>query len=57
MRAASSFRVAGNLAIDALRREQRLAANHDGCDGAAELAMPGAAPEAMLLAPGALANS
>ncbi|SMD17319.1 sigma-70 family RNA polymerase sigma factor [Pseudomonas sp. URIL14HWK12:I5] len=44
------FRVAGNLAIDALRREQRLAASHDDCDGAGELACPAPAPEAMLLA-------
>ena len=28
------FRVAGNLAIDALRREQRIAASHEGSDGA-----------------------
>ena len=44
------FRVAGNLAIDALRREQRLAASHDDCDGAGELACPAPAPEALLLA-------
>jgi len=44
------FRVAGNLAIDALRREQRLAASHDDCDAAGELACPAPAPEAMLLA-------
>lgn len=44
------FRVAGNLAIDALRREQRIAASHDDCAGAGELACPAPAPEAVLLA-------
>ncbi|MFJ3151431.1 sigma-70 family RNA polymerase sigma factor [Pseudomonas hunanensis] len=44
------FRVAGNLAIDALRREQRIAASHDDSDGACEVACPAPAPEAALLA-------
>lgn len=44
------FRVAGNLAIDALRREQRLAANHEGSDDAGEVPCPAPAPEAVLLA-------
>ncbi|MFK2913342.1 sigma-70 family RNA polymerase sigma factor [Pseudomonas sp. 3HC3] len=44
------FRVAGNLAIDALRREQRIAASHDDSDGASEVACPAPAPEAALLA-------
>ncbi|NQD53767.1 sigma-70 family RNA polymerase sigma factor [Pseudomonas sp. CM25] len=44
------FRVAGNLAIDTLRRERRIAASHDDSDGASELACPAPAPEAALLA-------
>lgn len=44
------FRVAGNLAIDALRREQRIAASHDDCERAGEVACPAPAPEAALLA-------
>ncbi len=44
------FRVAGNLAIDALRREKRIAASHDDSDGACEVACPAPAPEAALLA-------
>lgn len=44
------FRVAGNLAIDALRREQRIASRHDDSDGAGEIACPAPAPEAALLA-------
>ncbi|MBK4994716.1 sigma-70 family RNA polymerase sigma factor [Pseudomonas sp. S37] len=44
------FRVAGNLAIDALRREQRIAASHGDSEGAGELACPAPAPEAALLA-------
>ncbi len=44
------FTVAGNLAIDALRREQRLAASHEASEGASELACPAPAPEATLLA-------
>lgn len=44
------FRVAGNLAIDALRREQRLAAHHEHGDGAGEMVCPAPAPEATLLA-------
>lgn len=44
------FRVAGNLAIDAQRREQRLAASHDDSAGAGEVACPAPAPEAALLA-------
>lgn len=44
------FRVASNLAIDALRREQRIAASHDDSDGAEEIACPSPAPEATLLA-------
>lgn len=44
------FRVAGNLAIDALRREQRIAASHGDSDGACEVACPAPAPEAALLA-------
>ncbi|WP_406821548.1 sigma-70 family RNA polymerase sigma factor [Pseudomonas sp. KnCO4] len=44
------FRVAGNLAIDALRREQRIAVSHEHSEGADEVACPGPAPEAALLA-------
>ncbi|MBK5000308.1 RNA polymerase sigma factor [Pseudomonas sp. S31] len=44
------FRVASNLAIDALRREQRLAASHEDSDSAGEVACPAPAPEATLLA-------
>lgn len=44
------FRVAGNLAIDALRRERRIAANHGDSDQAGEVACPAPAPEAALLA-------
>ncbi|MDD2109101.1 sigma-70 family RNA polymerase sigma factor [Pseudomonas asiatica] len=44
------FRVAGNLAIDALRREQRIAASHDDSERAGEVACPAPAPEAALLA-------
>ncbi len=44
------FRVAGNLAIDTLRREQRLAANHSDGQEHAEAVDPAPAPEAVLLA-------
>lgn len=44
------FRVAGNLAIDALRREQRIAANHQTSEAAGELPCPAPPPEAALLA-------
>lgn len=44
------FRVAGNLAIDTLRREQRLAANLADGQEHAEAVDPAPAPEAVLLA-------
>ncbi|EPL07250.1 ECF subfamily RNA polymerase sigma factor [Pseudomonas sp. CF161] len=44
------FRVAGNLAIDTLRREQRLAANHSDGKEHAESVDPAPVPEAVLLA-------
>lgn len=44
------FRVAGNLAIDTLRREQRMAGNLDDSAAASEVACPAPAPEAALLA-------
>nr|WP_314482484.1 sigma-70 family RNA polymerase sigma factor [uncultured Pseudomonas sp.] len=44
------FRVAGNLAIDALRRDQRIAACHDDSEGVAQVACGAPAPEAALLA-------
>ncbi|SDZ49362.1 RNA polymerase sigma-70 factor, ECF subfamily [Pseudomonas sp. NFIX28] len=44
------FRVAGNLAIDTLRREQRLAANLSDGQDHAEAIDPAPAPEAALLA-------
>lgn len=44
------FRVAGNLAIDALRREQRIAANNQTSEAAGELPCPAPPPEAALLA-------
>lgn len=44
------FRVAGNLAIDALRREQRIAANHQTSEVTGELPCPAPPPEAALLA-------
>lgn len=51
------FRVAGNLAIDALRREQRIAASHDDSERAGEVACPAPAPEAALLARSACRSS
>ncbi|MBA5706381.1 DUF4974 domain-containing protein [Pseudomonas fulva] len=44
------FRVAGNIAIDALRRDQRLAACHDDSEGMVHVACGAPAPEAALLA-------
>ncbi|PWB30549.1 RNA polymerase subunit sigma [Pseudomonas sp. SDI] len=44
------FRVASNLAIDTLRRDQRLSANFADSEAAAEVACPAPAPEAVLLA-------
>ena len=44
------FRVAGNLAIDTLRREQRMAGNLDDSAAASQLPCPAPAPEAALLA-------
>ncbi len=44
------FRVAGNLAIDTLRREQRQESNLGDSDAAAQMACPAPAPEAALLA-------
>ncbi len=44
------FRVAANLAIDALRREQRIAASHNESDVTGEVACTRPAPEATLLA-------
>lgn len=44
------FRVAGNLAIDTMRRENRLSANQEDSDLAGEVACPSPAPEAALLA-------
>ncbi|MCY1396133.1 putative RNA polymerase sigma factor FecI [compost metagenome] len=44
------FRVAGNLAIDTLRREQRLAANLSDPAAGDEVADPAPPPEAALLA-------
>ena len=44
------FRVAGNLAIDALRRERRIAASHDEGEGVVNVACQAPPPEAALLA-------
>ncbi|CAM4053849.1 Putative RNA polymerase sigma factor FecI [Pseudomonas wadenswilerensis] len=44
------FRVAGNLAIDTLRREQRMSANLDDSEAARQVPCPAPAPEAALLA-------
>ncbi|TDF86399.1 sigma-70 family RNA polymerase sigma factor [Pseudomonas sp. H9] len=44
------FRVAGNLAIDTLRREQRMAGNLDYTATAGEVVCPAPVPEAALLA-------
>ncbi|MDC7815295.1 RNA polymerase sigma factor [Pseudomonas sp. BLCC-B112] len=44
------FRVAGNLAIDTLRRERRLAANLSDTEQHSEVVDPAPAPEAVLLA-------
>ncbi|MNM85253.1 putative RNA polymerase sigma factor FecI [compost metagenome] len=44
------FRVAGNLAIDTLRREQRMAGNLDDTDAVRQVPCPAPAPEAALLA-------
>ena len=44
------FRVAGNLAIDTLRREQRQESNLGDSDAAVQLVCPAPAPEATLLA-------
>jgi len=44
------FRVAGNLAIDTLRREQRQEGNLGDSDAAEQMACPAPAPEAVLLA-------
>lgn len=44
------FRVAGNLAIDALRHERRRASNHEPEEGRGEIPCSSPAPEATLLA-------
>ncbi len=44
------FRVAGNLAIDTLRREQRQESNLGDSDAAVQVVCPAPAPEATLLA-------